>query len=255
MHDYWQKQGKEALYGDLQWSRPVNKTSAGKLLIVGGNLHGFNVPAMAYSVALKAGAGTVRVVLPDALQKTISKIFAEAEYAPSTASGSLAAQAYASIVDLATWADALLLAGEFGRNSETSILIEKIVSELRLPMVVAGDILDELLSNKTALAKSNLVICPEFNQLQKMATNFKFTKPFTITMTLLKYVETLHEFSDSNKLTVLTSYSGSIFVAHEGRLSSTKTSIRLNDAATRASVWYMQNPQKKFEALTTSLVE
>ena len=40
--DYWHKQTAEnPLYEDVLWARPENKHGAGKLLVVGGNLHGF----------------------------------------------------------------------------------------------------------------------------------------------------------------------------------------------------------------------
>ena len=59
----------------MLWSRPENKKHAGKLLVVGGNAQGFAAAAEGYSYADKAGAGTVRVLLPDSLQKTVSKLF------------------------------------------------------------------------------------------------------------------------------------------------------------------------------------
>src|SRR5260221_160024 len=118
----WLRQTKEPLFPDLLWSRPENKRHAGKLLIVGGNANGFATPARAYSAAAKAGIGTAKVLLPAALQKTLGKSFAEAEFALSTPSGSFSRQALDSLLDSANWADGVLLAGDFGRNSETAIL-------------------------------------------------------------------------------------------------------------------------------------
>ena len=41
-HDYWHKQtSSKPLFPELIWSRPENRQLAGKLLIIGGNLHGF----------------------------------------------------------------------------------------------------------------------------------------------------------------------------------------------------------------------
>ena len=70
-------------------SRPENKLQAGKLLIVGGHAQGFARPAEAFALAEKAGAGSVRVLLPDALQKTLGKAFLGAEFAPSSPSASI----------------------------------------------------------------------------------------------------------------------------------------------------------------------
>src|SRR5262245_34884782 len=121
--EYWRKQqpGK-LLFPELEWSRPENKAQAGKLLIVGGNQHGFAAPAEAYAVATKTGIGTARVLLPDALQKTVGRILDNGEFAPSTPSGSFSQKALGELLSYSSWADAALLAGDFGRNSETAIL-------------------------------------------------------------------------------------------------------------------------------------
>jgi NAD(P)H-hydrate repair Nnr-like enzyme with NAD(P)H-hydrate dehydratase domain len=90
----WLKQvADKPLFPDLLWSRPENKRQAGKLLIVGGNLHGFAVPMAAYNAATAAGIGSARVILPEKLKKALGTSFTEAEFAPSTPSGSLSRQA------------------------------------------------------------------------------------------------------------------------------------------------------------------
>ncbi len=122
--NFWLKQGSEPLFPDLLWSRPENKKQAGKLLIIGGNVHGFAAAGEAYAEASKAGIGTARVLLPDSLQKTVGRVFEAGEYAPSTPSGSFSQKALAELLDRANWSDGVLLAGDLGRNSETAILIE-----------------------------------------------------------------------------------------------------------------------------------
>src|SRR3954462_7666379 len=109
---YWHKQTPDKpLFPDLLWSRPENKRQAGKLLIVGGNTHGFAAAGEAYAEAIKAGIGTARVLLPDGLQKTVGRVFEAGEYAPSTPSGSFGRQALAELLSLSRWADGTLLAG------------------------------------------------------------------------------------------------------------------------------------------------
>ena len=69
MQDYWKKQTPDKpLFPDLLWSRPRNRAHAGKLLIVGGNAHGFAAAAEAYAEASKAGVGAAGVIIPDSLQ-------------------------------------------------------------------------------------------------------------------------------------------------------------------------------------------
>src|SRR5437868_284792 len=125
----WLRQNREPLFPNILWSRPENKRYAGKLLIIGGHKQSFNDVSAAYSAALKAGIGTVRVILPDSLQKMLAKVFPEAEYAASTPIGSFSRQALGSLLDAADWADGVLLAGDLGRNSETAILLEAFVEK------------------------------------------------------------------------------------------------------------------------------
>src|SRR4051812_2319498 len=93
------------LFPDVLWSRPENRRHAGKLLIVGGHKQEFNEVSAAYAASIKAGIGTVRVILPDSLQKTLGKMFPEAEYAASTPIGSFSRQALGTLLDVADWAD------------------------------------------------------------------------------------------------------------------------------------------------------
>jgi NAD(P)H-hydrate repair Nnr-like enzyme with NAD(P)H-hydrate dehydratase domain len=87
----WFKQTPDKpLFADLLWSKPENRLHAGKLLIIGGNKHLVAAPGVAYSAAQKAGIGACRVILPDSTKRMVGKVFPEAEFAPSTPSGSFA---------------------------------------------------------------------------------------------------------------------------------------------------------------------
>ena len=124
--EYWLTQTKDKpLFPELEWSRPENRSAAGKLLIIGGNAHGFAAPAEAYAVATKAGIGTARVLLPDAVRKIVGRLWENGEFAPSTPSGSFGQKALDEFLLQGSWADAVLFAGDLGRNSETAILLEK----------------------------------------------------------------------------------------------------------------------------------
>src|SRR5438034_11126943 len=105
--DYWLRQeAGKPLFPELEWSQPENRTQAGKLLIIGGNLHGFAAPAEAYAEAVKAGIGTARVLLPDALQKTVGRVLENGAFASSTpASGSFSQKALGERLTDAAWAD------------------------------------------------------------------------------------------------------------------------------------------------------
>src|SRR5665213_467989 len=151
---YWHKQALDKpLFGELLWSQPENKNQAGKLLIIGGNAHGFRAPAEAYQESLNAGAGTVRVLLPSSLQKTVSKLFVEANFASSTPSGSFSRASLAEALDIAEWSDSVLLIGDTGHNSETAIMLESFINKYRGPLTLFGDCIDNLKQSMQLLLK------------------------------------------------------------------------------------------------------
>lgn len=259
MQDYWVKQTPEKpLFPDLLWSRPENKAFAGKLLIIGGNLHGFAAAGEAYNEGLAAGIGTARVLLPDSLQKTVGRVLEAGEYAPSTRSGSFSRKALAEFLGMAAWADGVLLAGDFGRNSETAILLEQFAVKYKGRLTVAKDTADYFNnSTETLLARPKTLLVISFAQLQKLAASARFTTPFTFDMDLIRLAEALHNFTQALQATIIVKHLDNILVAYQGRVSSTKLIKNLDiwrvKTAAHASVWWLQNPSKTFEACTTSI--
>lgn len=259
MRDYWQKQTTDKpAFPDLIWSRPENRRQAGKLLIVGGNAHGFAAAGDAYAAASDAGIGRARVLLPDVLQKAVGKIFAAGEFAPSTPSGSFSRRALAEILAMSQWADAVLLAGDFGRNSETAVMLERFIDKYDGPLTLTKDALDYFAkSPMQLLERGDTSLVLSFAQLQKLAAGSGTTTAFTFDMDLLRLVEALHDFTQSHPVYIITKHLDTIFVAAHGRVSSTKLAKDVEiwrvRVAGSAAVWWLQNPAKPFEALTTSV--
>lgn len=255
---FWHRQSADKpLFPDLLWSRPENRLHAGKLLVVGGNAHGFSAPAEAFNEAGKAGVGTARVVLPDALQKTVGKFFPEAEFVPSTPSGSLSQKALGELLALGQWADGVLLAGDLGRNSETAILLEKFTKEHTGQLSLTKDSADYFLNLPQILDRPDTTLVVSFAQLQKLAIAANFTKPFTFDMDLVRLVDMLHDFTEMHPASIMVKHLRNIIVAVGGQVSTTKLvedkEVWRVATAAHASVWWLQNSTKPFEALTTSI--
>ena len=255
---YWHKQtADKPLFPDLLWSRPETKKARGKLLIIGGNSQGFMAPAQAYQEATTAGVGSTRVILPQQVQKLLPKNFSEMEFASGTPSGSFGRQALAELLDAASLADGVLLAGDFGRNSETAILLEQFIQKYSGPLTLVQDSIDYFLPNAQQLvSRPKTLIVPSFTQLQKFATASQFNQAFTSNMDFLHFIEALHEFSEKHQIAIITKHLDTDFVAVNGQVSSTKPSSDNNEIVTaaHASVWWLQAPNKPFEAITTSLI-
>ena len=257
---FWHKQTPEQpLYPDLLWSQPQNKKQAGKLLVVGGNAHGFAAAGEAFAQATAAGIGTARVLLPDSLRKTVGRVFEAGEYAPSTPSGSFSQKALAELLDMSQWADAVLLAGDFGRNSETAILLEQFIVKYTGQLTLAKDAADYFIKSPAALlARPNTLAVLSFAQLQKIAVNARFVTAFTFDMDFLRLVEALHDFTRQHQTAIVVKHLQTIFAAGKGQVSTTKLDNDLDiwrvKTAAQAAVWWLQNPSKSFESITTALV-
>ncbi len=257
MHSHWQKQGTEPLFPGLLWSRPETKATAGKLLIIGGTGQEFAGVAEAYTASAKAGAGSVRALLPTSLQKTIAKLFPEVEYGPATPSGSFAVSALAELLAAAAWSDGALIAGDTGNNSETTRLLEAFLQKYSGQLTLCGDSIDMLMSSPSQLlerAESTLVL--SFAQLQKLAGASHFDQAFTSDMGLLRLVEVVHDFNKLHQAHLVVRYENSVVVAADGRVSTTDRpdDPTANALAAHAAVWWLQNPSDPYAALTTSVL-
>jgi hypothetical protein len=256
----WLKQTpNKPLFGDLLWSRPENRRNAGKLLIVGGNTHSVAAPGMAYSAAEKAGAGTIRVLLPQATKKVVGRVFPAAEFTPSTPSGSFSREALAQLLEGAEWADGVLLAGDFGRNSETAILLELFAAKYKGQLTASQDGLDYFLNKKSLLfERANSLAVINFGKLQKLAQNNRSQPPIKYSMNLRQLVEVLSEWTRETNISLVTTHAEQFVIAAENKISTTPMPEESNwqvELAAYASVWLMQQPNKPFEVLTTSIFD
>jgi hypothetical protein len=255
---YWHRQTTKPLFPELEWSRPEIRAQAGKLLIIGGTGYEFQAPANAYGDALDAGIGVAKVLLPDSMQKVVRDIFPEAEFAPSTPSGSFASTSQAQFMDLATWSDGVLFPGNLGRNSETTVLLESFLEKFEGQVTLTKDAADLICQQPiSALHRPNTLVVLAMGQLRQLGSQAHFPRAFTTDMGLVPLVEALHEFTKRFALNVSTRHQGHYVVAVDGQVSTTpvtgeKPVWRLQ-AATSASVWWLQNPTKPFEAVTTAV--
>lgn len=258
---YWVRQDESVpLYQDLVWSRPESRRARGKLLIIGGNSFGFSAVGTAYAEAGKAGIGSSRVLLPDAIRKVVGLVLEHAEYGASNASGGFSQQALGEWLEQAAWSDAVLLAGDLGRNSETAILIEKFLQTSNLPITFTKDAVDYFIPiAKNFTEKTNVTLVLSMAQLQKLAVGLGFDQAFRLVMDLVQLVETLHNFSAKHRLEIIVKHLDNICVAVNGQVSTTKLGKDKEfwrvETAAHIAVWRIQNPTKSFEALTTALTQ
>ncbi len=258
-HPYWQKQTLSTpLFPDVEWNKPEQRSMAGRLGIVGGNKLGFAGAAESYSIAMSAGVGEVRVLLPDVLRKTIPAQITEAVFAPTNPSGGLTRDALPDMAALGAWATGILLIGDAGRNSETAILYEDFVQNYQGQLTITRDSID-LLKNSTSqlVDRPNTLIVASFAQVQTIFKSIYYPKILTFSMQLQQLVEALHKFTITYPVTIATFHQNQLVIAHDGEVTSTPwenpMAIWRGSVATQAAVYWLWNPKKPLHAVTASL--
>lgn len=260
--EYWLKQQPGApLFPNIEWDKPEQKSRAAKLLILGGNTHGFAAVAQAYQDALAAGAGECRVVLPDTLKKAIDPLALDCVFVPANASGGITKDSLPQLKAAAAWADVLLLIGDAGRNSETAIVYEQLLrvfpDKLTIITRDALDLLKPLWPDM--LHRQNTICIATFAQLQKLFQAVYYPKALLFSMQLTNVVEALHKFTVTYPATIAVFHNNQLIIAKDGQVSSTPWDnpmiIWRGSVAAKAAVYAAHSPTKLFQAVTTSLLQ
>lgn len=257
---YWKKQSAEKpLYPDIEWSKPEQRSFAGKLAIIGGNKLGFAGVAEAYSVATAAGVGQIKVVLPDVLKKTIPAAITDATFAPTNPSGSLSKDAESSLTAISQWAEGVLLIGDAGRSSETAILYEHFLQEYSGPLTITRDAVDLVKNSAQALVdRPKTLLIVSFAQLQKLFQAVYYPKVLTFSMQLTNLVEALHKFTITYPATIAVLHKDTFIVAHDGEVVTTPWGnpmmIWRGNTAAKAATYWLWSPSKPLEATSTAVI-
>ena len=259
-YTYWRRQtATKPLYPDIEWSKPGRQDQAGKLAIIGGNKLGFAAIAESYQTAGDTGAGQVRVVLPDCLKKSLPLI-TDAIFAACTPSGSLSRDAQPELAAAAAWADAVLLIGDAGRNSETAVTYEQFIREYQGHLTVTRDAIDLVKNNASLLVeRPDTVLVASFAQIQKLFQAVYYPKMLTFSMQLMQLVEALHKFTLTYPCTIVTLHREHLIIASGGEVVSQAwdqpMAIWRGSVATRAACYWLWNPADAVGAVTASVAQ
>ena len=260
MHSYWRKQTPgQPLFPDIEWSKPEQRSHAGRLAVIGGNKLGFSGVAEAYSTALAAGVGEVRVLLPDVLRKTIPPSITDAIFGSTNPSGSLARDALIEMRTIGEWATGVIMIGDAGRNSETAIVYEDFLQTYNGPLTLTRDAVDLIKnSSATIVERSNTLLVVSFAQLQKLFQSVYYPKILTFSMQLASLVEALHKFTITYPVSIMVLHKEYLVVAHDGNVTTTQwqnpMAIWRGSVATKATAYWLWNPNMPLEAATASLI-
>jgi NAD(P)H-hydrate epimerase len=118
-----------------------HKGDYGRILIVAGSRDLSGAAALCALGALRAGAGLVRVALPDAVHPALCARVLAATWLPlpSTPAGTLAHASYRALRQAASEADAVALGPGLGGHVETAHLVRELALEIEKPLVLDAD--------------------------------------------------------------------------------------------------------------------
>lgn len=257
---FWRRQtADKPLFPDIAWNKPEQRAHAGRLGIIGGNKLGFAGVAESYNTARKTGAGEIKVLLPDALKKTVPITTTEAIFAPSNLSGSLARPALDEMKMLGRWSSGILLAGDAGRSSETAILYDDFIRDYDDWLTLTRDAIDLVRGNMPELLeREKTLFVASFAQVQKLFQSVYYPKVLTFNMQLVQFVDALHKFTVTYPVTIATLHKEQLILAHDGQIITMEwqnpLQIWRGITATNMATYLLWNETKPLEAIATSIV-
>lgn len=216
---YWQKQTKP-LFADLLWNLPEQKS--GSIVIVGGNSQGFSTPVrVAEFIKQNLPFQHVSLLLPDSLRGKVPTL-SNVELLPATESGSFAKSG--ELNNLVAQADASLFIGDFSKNAATTIALNAAIksSETPKPLLVTRDSVGLLSTEaKTWLERPQTFLVASMAQLQKVFQAIYYPRMVLLSQPLMPIIETLHKFTLTYPLTLVTFHQENIIVAQNGKVVTT----------------------------------
>ena len=245
----WDKQGDEAIFPDVVWSRPENPNGAGKLLMIGGQAGNMANLAKAYALAEVAGVGALHLLVPDSLAK-VTKQIPNINYAPSNRSGGFAKNALAELLATSSGMDGVLLAGDMGKNSETSLTLETFIDKYSGLLGIGSEAFSSLASGYPALVdRPNTILFLSQSQLRELGMALKLAEAITTDSVNSKLAKILHEVTTNHPATIVAFWNDKIWIAKSGRVAECKNVVYNQP---KALIWALQQPTKTYEALVSS---
>lgn len=255
---FWQKQ-TTPLYPDLAWNLPEQKT--GHILVAGGNSQSFsNVIRTSEFLSHTFPLRQVTTLLPDALRAQLPSI-ADLDFAPSTGSGSFAKSA--QLEQKFSQADLSLLIGDVSKNAETAIALSDAIQATTNPFVLARDTVDLLAPTaNNFLENDRTFLIASMLQLQKIFRAVYYPRMLMLSQPLVAVIETLHKFTLTYPVTILTFHQDNIIVAHAGQITTTHIAdtdyspilLWSGQLAAKIAAFNLYNPNRSLEATTAAIL-
>ncbi len=256
--DYFHKYDTNP-FPDLAWNIPDQKK--GSLLVLGGHTQSFkNVVKSAETLAKDFPIEDLKLALPETLKNTLPPL-PGLIFLPATDAGSFAdSDAFSEIIHTS---DLNLLTGDFSKNNITARAVTKICEITDKPTLLTRDTTDLISSGnpERLLMNENLCFFTSIASLKKLLQSVYYPKVILLSQPLMQIAETLHKFTLSYPVSIITFHGEQILVAKNGNVHAVpieKTvysalSLMMGDAATKIAAFNLYNPNNFEQATIAAL--
>lgn len=172
-----------------------HKGNNGTVLVVGGSNDYSGAPTLAGLSAFKSGVDLVYVACPESVAPTIRS------YSPDLIVNTLSHDFIVDddvdkIIELSNKADSVVIGCGMGRDNETALAVNEIVSEIKKPMVLDADALKLVYTDIIKETKSEIMVTPH-------STEFKALFNIKMPESLEEKIETVSKAARENNCVVL----------------------------------------------------
>lgn len=258
---YWNKEGaKMHAANDLSWNFPEQKQ--GTISVIGGNREAFSteVKITNYIMQHFPMVKEVKNHFPDCLKKKLPP-FENLFFYPSTETGSFTPSG--ELTTSVSGSDLAIISGDLSKNSLTAIAITKLIqSSDALPFIITRDAVDLIKGEAFSfIERDGIFLVASLAQLQKLFRALFFTRPLLLSSPIFPVIETLHKFTISYPVSILTFHDGKIICADHGDVVTiniestgfTPLSLWSGDLAARLAAFALYNPKNRLESMVAAV--
>lgn len=224
------------------------------MLLVGGHTGEFSQPTAFNQLALAAGIGECRVIMPDKLASMLGGapgVF----FGASTSSGSLSREALGRILELSEDSDALVVGTSLSNNSDTSMFTERLISEYSGNLILIDDGLVATRSQASLIKqRPNTLFIVSMPEVFKLCATLKIPIHIKDGAGLINKLEIVRHLA-AQLAGDLAVYGTETIIASGDELTVTPTNHRLGLHSSVywsvLSSFWVQNQRQPLEGLTT----
>lgn len=149
-----------------------HKGTFGKVLLICGSENYIGAAAICSRAALHTGCGIVNLAAPHSVISIIAASAPECVYTPlETEGGTISSREIDKLVELANMHSAVVVGCGIGRSESTRRLVEALVKNVRVPLLIDADGINQLALNIDVLRDKNceIVLTPHIGELARLS--------------------------------------------------------------------------------------